>query len=153
MPFPARPPAGRIRKFRARPKKRTYHLAVVKHRKPAHRARSKCASLVSRQCCHRSPETQLDRTDLLVTRGQTSVAHTAQIIDLQRKNGTTEYLAAYAPTHLAEIQQAVLAVEDEAPIRMQTVASLEEWGLNVLEAENGAEAWPSWNSMPESTSW
>jgi CheY-like chemotaxis protein len=39
-----------------------------------------------------------------------------------------------------EIQQTVLVVEDEALIRMSTVASLEDAGLRVLEAGNSAEA-------------
>jgi two-component system, response regulator PdtaR len=39
-----------------------------------------------------------------------------------------------------DIQQTVLVVEDEALIRMSTVASLEDAGLRVLEAANSAEA-------------
>ena len=40
----------------------------------------------------------------------------------------------------AEIQQAVLVVEDETFIRMSAVVSLEDAGLNVLEAANSDEA-------------
>jgi two-component system, response regulator PdtaR len=39
-----------------------------------------------------------------------------------------------------DIQRTVLVVEDEALIRMSAVASLEDAGLDVLEAANSAEA-------------
>jgi CheY-like chemotaxis protein len=39
-----------------------------------------------------------------------------------------------------DIQRTVLVVEDEVFIRMSAVASLEDAGLNVLEAANSAEA-------------
>ena len=41
---------------------------------------------------------------------------------------------------MEQIQQSILVVEDEALIRMSTVASLEDAGLRVLEAANSAEA-------------
>ena len=52
-------------------------------------------------------------------------------------------MTAVAPYHIMEtrdLQQTVLVVEDEAFIRMSTVASLEDAGLRVLEAGNSAEA-------------
>ena len=41
---------------------------------------------------------------------------------------------------VTEIPRTILVVEDEALIRMSTVASLEDAGLQVLEAANSAEA-------------
>jgi CheY-like chemotaxis protein len=41
---------------------------------------------------------------------------------------------------MSQVPQTVMVVEDEALIRMSAVASLEDAGLRVLEAGNGAEA-------------